>query len=161
MILCVSEVMNRGYKRVGFFGNPKHAPWHLFEAGYLKAQQQLPARQRLASLHLLDTAKDTQRALEQWIKKQKPDAIITANPGLPDMLEKAGVRYPDDIGVAATSTLDANVDAGIYQNSEEIGRVAVLLLISLIHDNDVGVPARFREVLIKGDFVDGKSLPKR
>jgi DNA-binding LacI/PurR family transcriptional regulator len=57
--------------------------------------------------------------------------------------------------------LDGNADAGIYQNSDEIGKTAVQLLISLIHLNERGIPAIPREVLIKGRWVDGSTLPAR
>jgi hypothetical protein len=57
--------------------------------------------------------------------------------------------------------LDGNADAGIYQNSLEIGRAAVQLLISLIHLNQLGIPEVCREVLIEGRWQDGRTLPPR
>ena len=69
---------------------------------------------------------------------------------------------PEDIGLATLTLLDGgNIDAGIDQNSEEIGRAAAQLLISLINHNELGVPAIGREVLIEGKWVDGSSLPIR
>ena len=68
---------------------------------------------------------------------------------------------PEDIGLAAFSVLDGNADAGIYQNSEEIGRAAVQLLISLIHHNEHGVPEVCREVLAEGQWQDGSTLPPK
>jgi DNA-binding LacI/PurR family transcriptional regulator len=59
------------------------------------------------------------------------------------------------------SVVGGNADAGIYQNSEEIGRAAVLLLISMIQDNDRGIPALHREILVPGGWVDGGSMPGR
>ncbi len=53
------------------------------------------------------------------------------------------------------------VDAGIDQNPEEIGRVTTLAAISLIHDSDLGIPEFIREILVRGKWVDGKSLPFR
>jgi len=78
-----------------------------------------------------------------------------------DMLREAGYRVPHDIGLAATSVLDGNADAGIYQQSEEIGKAAVQLLISLIHHNEHGIPEIPREVLIVGRWQDGSTLPPR
>jgi LacI family transcriptional regulator len=68
---------------------------------------------------------------------------------------------PGDIGLAALSVLDCPVDAGIYQYPEEIGRVSALALVTLINDNDLGIPAIHREILIKGKWVDGATLPDR
>jgi DNA-binding LacI/PurR family transcriptional regulator len=57
--------------------------------------------------------------------------------------------------------VDIPVGAGINQNSEEIGRVAVETLISLINSNDRGKPTVPRRILVEGAWVDGASLPNR
>ena len=99
--------------------------------------------------------------LTSWLKREKPDAILTDHRSLPDLLKTCGYRVPDDIGLAATTILDCPIDAGIYQNPEEIGYVAALVAMSLIHDNSRGEPAIQREVLIKGRWVNGTTLPQR
>jgi DNA-binding LacI/PurR family transcriptional regulator len=83
---------------------------------------------------------------------------------LPQMLQKAGYRVPDDFGLAGTSVLghgEKSILAGLDQNSEEIGRVAVLVVLSLISDNARGLPPIPRQILVKGRWVDGASLPDR
>jgi DNA-binding LacI/PurR family transcriptional regulator len=100
-----------------------------------------------------------QPQFKQWLKSANPDAILTDSSAIPAMLEKAGRRVPEDIGLAATNVRDMSVDAGIDQNPEEIGRVTTLALVSLIHDNDLGIPEFVREILVRGKWVDGKSLP--
>jgi LacI family transcriptional regulator len=59
------------------------------------------------------------------------------------------------------SVWDGNADAGIYQNSEVIGKAAVQLLISLIHHNERGIPAVCRETLVEGRWQDGSTLPRK
>jgi DNA-binding LacI/PurR family transcriptional regulator len=162
MMLAFEETHRRGYERIGFVAEPASKKWYLFEAGYLMAQQRVEARQRLPIFRVAEGEPvASQPALARWLKKEKPDAVITTISSTREMLKKAGCRVPEDIGVAAMSVLDGNADAGIYQNSEEIGRAAVLLLISMIHDNDCGVPALHREILLPGKWVDGSSLPGR
>ncbi len=159
-IMAFNEMSARGYERIGFVTSP--SSYLLFDAGFLKAQRAIDSKSRVSILeinwrdpwpHLPE--------LNRWLKREKPDAVFTDVIATPDMIRECGYRIPEDIAVAATSVLDAHVDAGVYQNPEEIGRVAVLLLISLIHDNDRGEQKLFREVLVKGKWVDGKSLPKR
>ena len=55
--------------------------------------------------------------------------------------------------------VDGYADAVIYQNSDEIGRAAIQLLVSLIHHNEFGIPRARREILVEGEWVDGRSLP--
>jgi LacI family transcriptional regulator len=77
------------------------------------------------------------------------------------MLGQAGYRVPRDIGLAVLSVLDGNADAGINQNSAVIGEAAVQMLISLIHHNERGIPKVCRELLVEGEWVDGRTLPPR
>ena len=92
---------------------------------------------------------------------QQADAIITNMAEVPDLLQSMGVRVPEDIALAGTTVLDMNIDAGIDQHPEEIGRVGFLMLYSLINDGARGVPSIFRQVLVEGSWVDGASLPDR
>jgi hypothetical protein len=68
---------------------------------------------------------------------------------------------PDDVALAGNSILDGDADAGIDQHAEEIGRVGVLVLVSLINSHDQGIPSIPREILISGSWVDGSTLPVR
>jgi DNA-binding LacI/PurR family transcriptional regulator len=159
-ILAFREIRERGYERIGFIGS--HSAHLLFDAGFLRVQQHIPPRQQIPPMMVNPTApRASQAEIARWLKRHKPDAVFTDILETPDILRKCGYGIPGDIGVAVTSVLDATVDAGIYQNPEEIGRVGILLLLSLIHDNDRGIPAAHRETLIKGQWVDGASLPRR
>jgi len=159
-ILAFDKMREKGYERIGYAG-----PWHRprrFGAGFVWAEMHLFEELRLSPFlyHSAELSK-AQKPFEAWLKEYQPDAILTETPELPRMLEKAGLRVGKDIGLAATNVLDSPVSAGIHPNGEEIGRVAVLVLISLINDNDRGTPPIRREVLIHGSWVDGASLPER
>jgi hypothetical protein len=68
---------------------------------------------------------------------------------------------PRDLAVATTSLLDGNFPAGIDQNSQEIGAVALRTLAGRIPPKERGVPSVFRCILVEGRGVDGASLPVR
>jgi DNA-binding LacI/PurR family transcriptional regulator len=162
MMLAFEQILRRGYERIGFITETAARKWILFEAGFLMAQQRLEHRNHIPLFRVAEHDPTTsQQALARWLKKEKPDAIITTVREARNMLQKAGCRVPDDAGLAAMSIVDGNADAGIYQNSEEIGRAAVLLLISMIQDNDRGIPLLHRELLVPGTWVDGSTLPLR
>ncbi len=99
------------------------------------------------------------KQIAEWVKKYQVDAILTGLAELPDLLSKAGIRVPDDIGLACTTVLDVPISAGIDQHPEEIGRVGLLMLNSLLNDGAKGIPPIFRQVLVEGSWVDGPSLP--
>jgi len=162
-IKAVDQIRAHGYGRIGFIGSTATTDrrW-LFEAGFLRAQMEMSPRDRVP-IFPVDRLNPylSQDKLTAWLKKEKPDAVIVAFGEMPEMLQKSGYRIPKDLGVVAMSVMDGKVDAGIYQNPEEIGRVAVLMLISLMNDNALGLPSIQRELLVKGTWRDGASLPLR
>jgi LacI family transcriptional regulator len=134
----------------------------MFQAGFLMAQAEMEASQRIPVLRLVEAMpNDNTARLAAWLKKFRPDAILTDYANLPEMLQKMGYKIPDDLGLAALSVLDGNIDAGIDQNPEEIGRVAFLMAFTLINDNSRGIPPIIRQTLVFGKWVDGKCLPDR
>jgi LacI family transcriptional regulator len=160
-MLAFDKMRERGYKRLGFAGYWDKA--RMFGAGFLWSQHEPSLRSRVPPfLFSKETPElNQQRQFEQWLDKAKPDAILTDCLAVPAMLETAGYRVPDDIGLAATNVRDMEVDAGIDQNPEEIGRVTTLAVVSLLHDNDFGKPKFAREILVPGEWAEGKSLPPR
>jgi DNA-binding LacI/PurR family transcriptional regulator len=162
MMTAMAEIQRRGYARIAFVAEPADKKWYLFEAGFLMAQQKIPEDQRLPIFRVnKNTPSASQQALEAWLKKYKPDAVVTSIAETPGMLRKAGYRVPADIGVAVMSVLDGNADSGIDQNPEEIGRAAVETLIGLIYGRQCGMPACPRDILVRGQWVDGSTMPPR
>lgn len=162
MILAFNEVTKRGYERIGMVDLATHINRNSFDAGFMKAQEFSEMEGHLP-IFRMDTADllSNLSAFKEWLDKEQPDAVIAATGGVTDLIEAAGYTIGKDIGVAAMSVLDTRIDAGIYQNSEEIGRVAALSLIGQIQDNDKGVPQLYRQILVPGSWVDGESLPDR
>jgi DNA-binding LacI/PurR family transcriptional regulator len=101
------------------------------------------------------------RALEKWLAKHKPDAILTTLPHVPGMIREIGLRIPQDVAVAGTSIYDIPVDAGINQNPEAIGRIAVEMLVALINMSECGEPVTPCRILVESTWQDGRSMPRR
>lgn len=162
-MLAYENIWNLGYRRIGMAMRTAQGTRLVrFSAGYLYAQLRRDSTARLRPLVLGEpNPKEDLRLLSLWLKETKPDAILTDVSTIKDLLVEAGCRVPEDIGLAALSVLDGHADAGINQNSKEIGRAAVQTLISLIHHNERGIPAIPREVLVAGNWVDGSTLPNK
>jgi LacI family transcriptional regulator len=159
--MAFQVVREKGYKRIGFAGT--HHSQRLFTAGFLHAQLDVPPAERLPVCRFATPLDRTraQKDLVSWIQAHKPEVIITESPDVPSLLTEAGYRVPQDIALAGTSIADGNISAGIDQNSYEVGRVAMLMVISLINDFAQGIPPIFRQILVEGKWIDGPECPTR
>lgn len=163
-MLAFDEIQKRGYRRIGLIAEDTRirGSGHLFEGGFILAQRNVDKSDRVPVFPFGSLPADQRgRAIAAWIKKHRVDAVFTDVAQIPGLLAEAGIKVPDDVGLAVTSILDANCDSGIDQHPEEIGRVGFLMLNSLINDGAKGIPTIFRQNLIEGSWVDGKSLPPR
>lgn len=160
-VMAFDRIREKGYKRIGFVSGQVHKT-RMFGAGFYWTQQYIPRKERLSMLVLDTNSSVEQKAqLDTWIKKEKPDAILTDMPALPQMLDEMDYRVPEDIGLATTSIHDTPIDAGIDQNPKEIGRMGFITLVSMMNDYENGVPDIQHEILVGGTWVDGSMLPDR
>jgi LacI family transcriptional regulator len=159
-LIAFENMWTRGYRRIGLVTYAQAVT--RFSAGYFLGQTRCNATPRLPMLVLpQNKEKEDQRQLRGWITRHRPDAILTDASALRELLESAGYHVPQHLGLATLSVLDGNADAGIDQNSEEIGKAAVQLVISLLHHNECGIPTVCRELLVEGRWVDGHTLPPK
>ena len=157
-ILAFKSMWERGYRRIGLVTTTKSRT--RFSAGYLmgkfKRQPDLQLEPAVLDTDRLDLS---EHRLREWFAANRPDAILTDDGRILDLLAALSLQVPRDVAVAALSVLDGHADAGIDQNSRETGRAAVQLVISLMHHDETGIPNICREVLIEGEWVDGNTLP--
>lgn len=161
-MLAFQKMRNRGYRRIGFVTDETdlRLRGQLFEAGYLTAQRLVDETERVPILAINDyPERQHRRALLKWLEENKVDAIFTNVSQIPAKLEAMGIKVPQDVAIAGTSILDTNISAGIDQHPKEIGRVAFLMLNSLINDGARGIPPIFRQILVEGSWASGNSLP--
>lgn len=161
--LAFENMRELGYRRIGLIEDHKERRYgRLFKAGFLLAQSEMETQSNIPVFTMSQAPASATNvpAFKRWLAKVKPDALLSDTHKATELLDLCGCRIPEDIGFAATSVLDGHTDAGIFQNPEEIGRVAFLVLNSLIHDNDRGIPTFHREILVKGSWMDGDDLPR-
>jgi LacI family transcriptional regulator len=159
-LMACQSIHQQGYQRIGLVTRENTVV--RFAAGYLYHQMRANPTGQPVPLKLQEASRANDRAeLKAWLKKYRPDVIFSDCAQLRDLLTELNIRVPRDLSLASTSVLDGNSDAGIYQNSDEIGRAAVQLVISLIHHNDFGIPPVCREMLVEGRWQDGSALPPK
>lgn len=168
VVMAMEKIRQHGYQRIGLVvpcdfdrnlgGNYVggfFAAHELFDLGHLIPP--LPINSDVYE-HQPEKAR---QYLERWLHKHRPDAMLTMVGKVPTLLRELGVRVPQDLAVAGTSVLDLPFDAGINQNSEMVGRIAVETLISQINLNERGQPVAPCRILVESLWQDGKSLPSK
>jgi len=160
-MLAFERISSKGYKRVGFVGYRR--PLRIFLSGFVMGQLQVPESHRLEPLLLSpeDTLSEKVGRFARWFEKEKPDAILADLQEISFILEELGIRVPDEIALATMTLHDNPVDAGIDQKPKEVGRAAARLMISLLNEQNSGLPEACNEILIRGDWIDGSMMPDR
>ncbi len=157
--IAIENMWRLGYRRIGFVASSNRV--RNFKAGLLMYQGEFGAALKISFFEYSSAQHELDELplLSAWLKKYRPDAILTDVMRTREALAKLGYRVPEDIGLAATSVHDGSADAGIDQNSESIGKAATDNLVSLLNHHEYGVPDVALEVLITGKWVDGTTLP--
>lgn len=164
IIMAIRRMREYGYRRIGFVFSEDHdrVLGGNYSGGFLWSQKFLD----LEPVPLLSKEMGFRHrngfkgALSDWLKCYQPDAILNSVIECVTGLEELGLRIPEDIPMAATSTYDLGVDAGIDQHSRAVGRIAAEMLIKQITLNERGVPENPSRILVESRWHDGRSLPR-
>jgi len=166
--MAVARMCEYGYRHIGLavdFDLDEHLGGN-YHGGFVWAQKkhnlfpQVPPFAASAALHRRVPQEEAEN-LRHWITQYQPDAILTTQSYLPQLLIDLGYRIPEDIAVAGTSVCDIPVNAGIDQRSLEIGRIAMQMLIKQINVGERGTPRNPCRILVESQWQDGQSLPNK
>lgn len=173
--LAMQKVTAAGYKRVGFVMHRgwDHAVDHNWTAGFLCEQQHMPLKERIPG-HIFPEPLPVERwfhehnaqvevdekLFEKWLNRYQPEVLITKASFVQPALEKLGLRIPRDIAL-----VDLFIDradgpvAGVRQNHETVGGLAVEILAGQLQHNKFGVPGIPTTTYVEGTWYDGDSCP--
>lgn len=95
-----------------------------------------------------------------WVRRERPDAVVTNQGFLFDWLNEGGFRVPEKVGLVLLNRdfSEPSGAAGLSQHLDAAGESAVELLHTLLLRGETGFPAIPREVLIRPHWVDGFTL---
>jgi hypothetical protein len=126
-------------------------------AGYLAATANFPKNEQIPRCMFV---KRYESIFWRWFERNSPEVVLGYRDVLGWMLKK--VRVPEDVGfVDLYVTQPDGRTAGIIQNSELSGSIAVDVLANLIQNNEVGLPRWPLITHVDGLWVDGATLPRR
>jgi LacI family transcriptional regulator len=158
MMLLVRALRARGYDRLGL-AIPRALDMrvrYLWRAAFL-ASQNVPVAGEEALV--LPSEQWDRASFVSWVTRARPDGLVTIGPHAARWLRELGLRVPQDIGVANVDLASAGPGmSGIDQNGRLVGAAAVDVVVSLIRNNERGLPASPRVLLVEGAFVAGKTL---
>ena len=152
-----------GYRRVGFvFSEANDSPrvGDRWLGAFLALQQEFPREDRVPSCPAVPA---DEASFREWFERAKPDALLTSH-GQPVLgwLKRMGRRVPRDVGLVDLAGDHPELGyAGDYYDPAKLGALAVETLVGLMHRNETGIPADPHEILLTGEWRDGKTLPRR
>jgi LacI family transcriptional regulator len=160
MFLILKELQRLGYKRIGFCTHEFEdvRTNHLSISAFLYYEHFIPRAQKLSYLATKSPTWDDE-SLMSWYRNKRPDAVICTNHGAYEVFKRNGVRIPEDLGFAVAMKGVANEQmSGLRYNNKAIGNSLVDTVISQINNNERGIPAEQKTVLVPGVWTQGTTL---
>lgn len=162
---AVRRIRELGYRRIGLcVGQSEEAALQKpFTGGYLLEMHAFPDLAPIPAL-VLDNGEDPDvpGRVGAWVRTHRIDAVLSNWSSVPLLLAGAGLRVPEDVGVA---TLDYNPNrgayAGIRQSHQIVAERAVEALSLLMKTNQTGLIAFPNVILVDGVWEDGPEMPPR
>ena len=160
-IKAFQEALALGYRRPGLLLD--HITDHLtdgrFSSGFHVAQSQVPAVQRSRPFYLYHEAIKNRELFHKWLKKERPDAILTLYHETESWLTDLGLSVPTDMGLIQLEWQKHHRQwAGMEQHNDIVGEAAVDMVISMIHHEEVGIPSFPRSTLIGSTWIPGETI---
>lgn len=175
--LAMRRVIAAGYRRIGFV---MHRGWdhsvdHLWTAGYLCEQATLEADDQIPLLMfprpepveawMAESKSEVVAPLvefERWYRRYRPEVIISKASFVQPCFAALGLRPPRDVAFVDVFLENfSGRTAGVRQNHETVGELAVEILAGQLHHNKYGVPEIPTTTYVEGTWFDGASCPRR
>jgi len=175
--LAMRKVMEAGYRRIGFVMHRQwdHAVDHNWTAGYLSARQGIEEKDWIPAFYYPDSRPGGQSLDEEhatcppaakdfakWLHLYKPEVILSNGAFVRPVLKELGVRIPQDIAFVDLFLSDlSGATAGVRQNHEAVGALALALVSAQMQHNKRGIPEYPTTTFVEGTWFDGASCPFR
>jgi len=134
---------------------------NLWSAAFLDWQRRLPKKDRCEPFiprENVDVAE-----FNDWLYRNEPDSLLVYKFPVRGLLERRGIRVPEDIGLAYLyrTSDEMGSAAGIDGNLDVVGAAAFDLVVERLHANATGASKHPKEVLITGTWHEGHTLPTK
>ena len=131
-----------------------------FTAGFLIAQRELPARDRIPPFYHRGGDSKPSPEFISWWERHRPDAILTLYHVVEEWLNALRVKVPETTALVQLEARPERSDwAGVDQHNDRTGAAAVDLLVQMIHAGETALSTSPRAMLIEPTWIDGSTLP--
>lgn len=174
---AMRRLRKMGYRRVGLVMHRgwDHAADCNWTAGYLCEQQQIPPAHRIPAFiypgpkpverWMLEDSSTIVPDAEEfagWLRRHKPEAVLSNGMFARPLFEKLGIRVPEDLAFVDLFLADfSGATAGMRQNYETVGDLAVRIIAGEIGHHRRGIPLIPTTTFVDGTWFDGASCPPR
>jgi DNA-binding LacI/PurR family transcriptional regulator len=159
---AVKELLARGYQRIGLAVTQwvDHRAEGSYSGAMLHVQQTMPEDQRVPVLLFPHNDFSRCRAdFAGWMRKHRPDALITFDQHVPGWLQQMNLRIADDIGLVVHDWTPAMKGyAGLHQRRDHVAAAGVDLVATQLLQNESGIPDVPRQILIPPQWIEGSSV---
>lgn len=158
MTLALRELRRLGYRRPGFViaADMDQRVNHSWKAAFLAFQSSRPERERIP---ILLARNDEQSRLPKWIRRHRPDVVISGHWEFFELVEKSGFEIPAEMGFVTMAMPPLNPElACINENAREVGRAGMDQLASQLQYNQLGIPAAAHVTMVQGAWQAGRTV---
>lgn len=136
------EVARRRYRRPGLvIRASQDVRTHHSRLGVFLVQRRLNSEWADVPPLILPEDRFDARLFTQWVKREKPDVVLTEEAEVMPTVAALGVRVPRELGIAFFHTERPGVRlSGLEVDSRQVGRMAASILMRLIETNERGEP---------------------
>ena len=133
---ATKKILERGYKRPALILS-EHIDELVegrFVGGFLRAQLELPEKDRIPPFLQISEAEKNPQILYDWLSERKPDVIFSISNSTSEWFAERATAVPQDLPVIHLERkYGKNEWVGIDQNYEMVGRIAVRKLFTALN----------------------------
>ncbi len=161
--LALDHIARLGYRRPALIVPElnNRVSNNLWSGAFLDWQRRLPRRDRCEPF--LPREDSSAAEFSDWLYRNDPDSLLVYKYPAHTLLARRGLRVPGDLGLAwlYRTSDEMGAAAGIDGNLDAVGAAALDLVVERLFANSTGPSEHPKEVLIKGTWHEGATLPPR
>ncbi|GEM_PF-2927378 len=165
--IAVNQLEARGHRRIGYVVRPLHETnqFYIMQARFAITLMESQAGEAVHPLVLpIQPGREDLDRFRNWLREEKPSAILTNVNELYPWLRNDGFSVPKDIALAHQDVCLSPPEeqwSGINPQYAAISRRAVQELSTRLQHRWLGISERAESTYIKGTWQDGLTAPYR